>query len=512
MKTWYFNYELLDELVLSQRSATAGSHRSLDYLPGTAFLGAVADRLYRQLSPEDAFTVFHSGQVRFCNALPVKGKQLARPMPLSFHERKDDPATPAQLESEKVFNFIHPAAQEKCRENGKQPRQLRTGWLLENGQIIKPRRAYRMKTAINPETGIAAEGQLFGYQSLQPGECFQGEVQCDDSVSADLCEKILQALGGTLRLGRSRSAQYGRVQSRIAEARPQDKTPDQRKKIVCWLQSDLACSRDGVPLLAPQPAELGLASEGRLLIGESFIRTRRYTPYNSYRRLPDMERQVIVAGSVLSYEFPHGFSLEDEARCRAGLGEYREGGLGQVLVNPALFSGTHPVFSGAYLPETAETVERPDHPLVNWLDSRAAASDQEGKLNRWLENKVRDWVARQESARRFAGLAHFIDAGPSPTQWGNVQEKAMHNAPASLFGLLFSAEDCLCRGAEDWERPIGSGWGEDSNLRNWLQNSLNETTQEVRNNIPHAAARLAAAIHKRLNDGTWEKLLDARKE
>ena len=52
--------ELLDDLVFSSRSATSGAHSSLDRIPGSALWGLVASELYGQLSPADAWLLFHS--------------------------------------------------------------------------------------------------------------------------------------------------------------------------------------------------------------------------------------------------------------------------------------------------------------------------------------------------------------------------------------------------------------------------------------------------------------------
>lgn len=57
---------LIDELVLSERSATLGGHRGLDYIPGAALLGAAAQRLYGKLAtgPCLAGLPFRQGPVR----------------------------------------------------------------------------------------------------------------------------------------------------------------------------------------------------------------------------------------------------------------------------------------------------------------------------------------------------------------------------------------------------------------------------------------------------------------
>lgn len=501
-------------LVLSERSATFGSHRSLDYLPGAAFLGAVASQLYSKLTQEESFLIFHSGSVRFCNALPHSESGMGRPIPLSLHERKNEPVERRQPNSKQLFNFAHPEGQKRCRANGAQPRQLRSGWLTETGQVLQPARSYRMKTAVESTTGRAAEGQLFGYESLQPGLCFQGEVQFDNSVHEALQKKVLDAIKGTLRLGRSRSAQYGRVTCAIqTTAMPQQLT-DLQGRLVLWLQADMACSRDGVPVFSPTLADLGLNCKGTLDVGASFIRCRSYAPYNGHRRLPDIERQVICAGSVLIYTLESVPSDQDRLTIAQGLGDWRESGLGQVLANPPLLAGIHPEFVQGQTENNqhAQSVAQPQHPLVGWLLFASGGTRSDSRMKEWVEHKLLEWAVRQESCRRFAGLESFELAGPTRTQWGAVQEKAklVRDNKQQLISLLFASDAGLCRGGEDWERPFGSGWPNQTNLREWLLECINEP--EVGSNVGLVIARLAGEIQKSLTTNSWMRRLPTKKQ
>ncbi len=507
MKRYTVNCELLDEVVLSERGATAGAHRSLDYLPGAAFLGAAAARIYAQISEADAFTVFHSGRVRFCNALPLSDGLLALPVPLCLHERKNEPAGRDAPDVARLFNFVHEEARDVCRADGGQPRQLRAAWLTDIGKMIRPARGYRMKTAVEATTGRAAEGQLFGYESLLPGTRFAGEIQFDDDVPETLCRSVLDSLGGTLRLGRSRSAQYGRVRCALAPASTSVAPARKAQRLVLWLISDLAASRDGVPTFSPEPRDLGLSAPGMLDAAASFIRTRRYTPYNTHRRLPDLERQVIVAGSVLVYRLDTPLSEGDYADLTAGLGDGRESGLGQVSVNPPLLTDLPIQFRSATTkaPDGA-AIATPVHALARWLASASRGADADSALKDWVERMVGEWARRQESARRFAGLRTFDAGGPTRTQWGVVQGAAK-NARTDrrvLEAALFGEAHGICRGADDWERPLGPGW-EESDLRDWLKARVGD--KEASANAGLVIARLAGAIQKTLGEKSYRELI-----
>ena len=84
-----FEVTLKDNVIISQSSATIGQHQSLDYIPGSVFLGIAAARLYSDFDKDQiAWDVFHSGQVRFGNATLAANGERSMPVPMAFHTRK----------------------------------------------------------------------------------------------------------------------------------------------------------------------------------------------------------------------------------------------------------------------------------------------------------------------------------------------------------------------------------------------------------------------------------------
>ncbi len=91
MKSIEYVIILKEPCVFSERNASEGAHRGLDYVPGSALLGAVASRLYSKLDVNESFKLFHSGHVRFGNAYPVnKQGRCTYPLPLSWVRQKKD--------------------------------------------------------------------------------------------------------------------------------------------------------------------------------------------------------------------------------------------------------------------------------------------------------------------------------------------------------------------------------------------------------------------------------------
>ncbi|KAI5911978.1 hypothetical protein PA01_00085 [Azoarcus sp. PA01] len=213
-----FDIVLEQPVIISQQSATAGAHQSLDYIPGSAVLGLAAARLYATLPAAAAWTFFHSGRVRFGDGLPVTASgELAYPVPLSWHTYKGESARSAgdTLRAEALFDpTLHATSTER------QPVQLRGGYATVAGQFLQPAHESTLKTAIDPDTGMAAESQLFGYQALSAGQWFRTTIRADEDIDATLWQTLLTHLAGPARLGRSRSAQFGAVRFAAADAAP----------------------------------------------------------------------------------------------------------------------------------------------------------------------------------------------------------------------------------------------------------------------------------------------------
>ncbi len=166
MNTQHFNIQLKQPLIVSQQAATAGQHQSLDYIPGSAILGMVASQLYAQLTPEEALQVFHSGAVRFSDALPVHQGQTAYPVPLCWHHSKGtDYHRKDCLDPKEIYDV---SRKDRAQLAGKQPVQLRQFYVTEQGRRWQPNKVQTLKTAIDADKNSAADGQLFGSkQSLR---------------------------------------------------------------------------------------------------------------------------------------------------------------------------------------------------------------------------------------------------------------------------------------------------------------------------------------------------------
>ncbi len=495
MKQQALKIELLDDCVFSATPATEGGHESLDRIPGAALLGAAASRLYTDLERGDAFTVFHSGKVRFGDGLPWDGHNIGWPVPRCWHYPKTEGANKDDfLIADNLYNFAVESISKL--PDGQQPKQLRDGYVHADGRYSKPAHSLRLKTAIDPATGRADEGRLFGYDALHRGQTFLSVIEADDEVEDTLFERVVEALQGQVLLGRSRSAEYGRARITLVEL-PELPQPsaDGDDSLTLWLLSDLALTdARGQPTLQPDGEALGLPG-AQVVWERTFLRGRRYSPWNAARHGYDRERLVLEAGGVITLQLNGHGRGEAIGALEKGVGLYREAGLGRLWIDPPLLRDEHPAFAGrsAAKPDTT-TAPEPDHPLVGWLKA-AAGVDWKTEAEQKAREFEKTYLEKLDESRHINGIPDRVAYGPSSSQWGTVLEKARSATGDALHRALFEGDDAVIKPkGEGWDIEVKDDQGYHS-LAAWLKG------QFARHNTdPKAYAHFVRLLARRLQD------------
>lgn len=388
---------LENELALSQSSASVSGGRTLKYIPGAALFGAAATH-YSEFGAERAFELFQSSRVRFENGLLEVGGVRALPIPLSFHREKG-------IEHGPVFNLAVGA-----RPKEKQLEPIGEGYFTHAQEFASVHTAYTMRTSVE-EHGRARDGFLFGMELLKEGQAFRARLRAELAGDLEDVKKLL--LGQTARLGRSRTAELGKVRVEAAESGTNfELVAGRTKRLVVLCVSDLALRDDetGAPRLEPRGSDFGV-NRARLDLGRSFLRFRRYSPFNGYRRRPDLERQVIVAGSVLVFDDADIDLDTVRAHVESGAGEYTRDGLGEVLVQPRFLEEET-------LSIRAATAKKTSVPT--------AAPEPSDELGRWLRTRNDAERHQRDAFEHSRSLADAMKCYRTvPTaQWGEIRSIA----------------------------------------------------------------------------------------
>ena len=295
-----------------------------------------------------------------------------------------------------------------------------------------------------------------------------------------------------IRIGRSKFTEYGRVKAEILGTTTEKKIPDiiGQKELTLWLRSDMAIrDNHGSPVLLPtDPTWIGLP-EGA--VNTAFVRYRSYAPYNVYRQGRDVEQQVLLAGSVIKFEFDEPLTKCHAEILAGGLGVHREAGLGAVEVNPKLLADSQPCFELAYkqtsitLPSTDRATENVSSesksPLIAFLEKRAGRTSSQQDSKQWAVDKLEMLRTQYLSARNYNGIKDEQAFGPGRSQWRRVYEATMGATPDEVISKLFTDHDCVCRvgnneraGDDDWSIDISQG----GTLSGWLKQEVESIRDE----------------------------------
>jgi hypothetical protein len=258
-------------------------------------------------------------------------------------------------------------------------------------------------------------------------------------------DAVSSALAGTVRVGRSRSAEYGLLATEKIRSQVALPQPDTGSNLIIYCVSDLALSdsANGSPVLAPAGSYFGVPV-ACLQEEQSYLRIRRYAPFNGKRRRFDVERQVIAKGSVLVFKTDSALTKDEldalQARLERGVGLYRQDGLGQVLVNPPFLSDFK--FTAA-APQPVPVLETPVQdeipPLAAWLQTRARARDEEQEVIRQVHEWIKDLT--KENC-------------PKNSQWGQLREFALHGK--DVADILARVQQLCTEGVsrKQWARKV----------------------------------------------------------
>ena len=332
--------------VFSKRAATEGEHQTLAHPTGAALLGWAARR-YDTFGEDDRYTIFHSGDVRFSNALPLtEDGAIAYPAPQLITQPKH--AKGGVVDGALVRDQLRVGRKPPKPTQDDEAQYEAIGkalFITADARVVAAQLGSRLRTATSG--GRAAAGQLFGYEHISPDQVprYAATIEAE-GLSDAAWNRLLDIFrgDGDIHLGRASNTSYGgayncnlHLPDDNVQVWPRGGVATGASHVRVWALSDLALVDDeGSPSFQPTAAMLGLPGEGRLDGADSAIGVRRYAPWNGKLRSRDLERQVIEAGSVITFSYDTPLPQCDGLGV---VGVWRETGLGRIWVAPPLLEG-----------------------------------------------------------------------------------------------------------------------------------------------------------------------------
>lgn len=323
---------------------------SFDYIPGSQIRGLLIHRYIGRNGLQasdvagnaDCRRLFFDGTTRYLNAyLLTKNAQRSLPTPLALRKQRSD-------ESGRAYNASHPEWNDDMRleaEDDDQLKGLDASFCVQNGDgsltLYKPQPntvsihvlRERPKGRATPD-----QGAVFQYDALSPGQWFAGVILVDADDDYNTIRGLLEPQ--TAWLGRSRSAEYGRVR---IELQPEH-TGSWREAggyipralgthaTITLLSDTIVRDESGnvVSKLTDETLSRYLGATVSIRAYHSFSESIPHGGFNRTWQMPLVQTPALKAGSVIAFELSPDENLNLARLEEQGIGEGRAEGLGRV--------------------------------------------------------------------------------------------------------------------------------------------------------------------------------------
>ena len=450
MKRYQYTCTLLTDAVITSMAATEGYKESLDYIPGSKFLGIVAGRLYDEAHAEKTLDLFHNGNVKFGDARPFNEDEEYLKVPLSWYYEK----------GKSLFDEIY--LHHDLPKDLPQLKQFRSGYFSpKSKKYISIPQSFSLKSAQDRKNRKSEDGKMFGYFSLKSGSKWTFTI---DDITSKYADEIKHILEGRHRIGRSRSAEYGLVEIKFEKEIQPVSSKNLDGELIIYAKSNLAFINEETGNYTSQPTAKQLTGidAAEVLWDKSQVRTRNYKTWNRKRFNKDSDRIIIEAGSVFVVRLNETISSDFFDN---GIGSHKNEGFGEVLTNPDFLNFKNEFklnkFEIQYQDFFAVNKGDNDDVLLQSLLKIKNQNDIEFQI----DQKVNAFVANHKGD--FSGI--------SKSQWGTLRNYGKNIQDYDYFKtLIFDKESgFLYKGQSenDWRQ---------NNRRGILEKELEALSQGMR--------------------------------
>lgn len=455
MKAITYRIYLEQPLLATQMLGDPNNSISFDYIPGSSIRGMLINRYIERhnlaetniLNDTNCRRLFFSGETRYLHAYPLtSNERRSLPTPRSLLKQKTaklEPSSPIP-----VYNAGHEEWTEEEYREVEQEDTLKpvtqNFWLPSDASTItlynkeQPNQlAVHVQRDRSKGRATRAQGAVFQYDALAPGQWFIGIILVDTDTDATTIGDLMQP--DIAWLGRSRSANYGRVRiipdpdaksdwREIGDTHPLIAA---KSFVTLTLLSDtLLRDTDGQPIatLAHQPiAHEPTHEDPRLLLDDtilsaylgvkvlidcnhSFTASIQLGGFNRTWRLPLQQAYALRAGSVIVFEPQAALDASSIRRLeQQGIGERRTEGYGRIAFSWDLDMQLN-AHVGALFSQREET--KPLSPTAQVLAQRMAKRLLEQQIEQSITLFVRDEVIQRSGV---------IASMPKNSQLGRVR-------------------------------------------------------------------------------------------
>lgn len=337
--------KLLSPVILSSDVEDSNLTGTLDYIPATSILGLFAGKYIYKAQLKEAHlddnfnNWFLKGDLIFTNAYISEKEE---------YDEIDMLPTPLCLKKEKtggkIFNVLLNDVDEQLKSA--------PSYSYIYGNTIKtrePEKKINFHHTRDRLTGHTKDKGIFNYEALLPDQVFKGKIYGDPETLTTFKETFKEIF--LARLGKSRSAEYGRVKiflSEIGETETQilgvEDFEEREPVLLTFISPCILLNEHGFSDPSFSCLEYHLDKiwgKNSFKIKSCIMKTTSIENYISVWGMKRPLETAIAAGSTIKLHFKEHLSYEEVNKgllylVEQGIGERRGDGFGRVKVNMAM--------------------------------------------------------------------------------------------------------------------------------------------------------------------------------
>lgn len=431
MQRLKYTITTLSPVLLPVNTGDPNTVNTCTFINGSAILGAYAHRYIASklthLSKSDQAcqdptfcSWFLQGGLMFTNAYPVNPKtgQVHHISPFSIHKEKNDSLINGKPYIDLLFT---------------DPKKLDVstksldGYIRMEGERLETcsvNTSLNFHHARNPKTGTTEEGLIFNYESIDAGQTFEGNIIGEPDALNEFLQFAHATNENRLHLGRSKNAQYGGIEMKIASDQPEQFFSE--VDALCLEEPDFDDDTLSLTLLSDLILynEEGFSTTDvayleKLLgvkIGKTYLKTGYVENFVSVWGLPKPSEACFKAGSAFLVE-----ACNDPKRLlkfqQEGIGERRHEGFGRIVLDWQTARNGLKKF-----PKGQNDLKRPALPVPTFARNM-------------IEQTVKDVIVKKIKLAAITKANQFIHL-PGRSQIGRLEAMAQASTQQELIKKL----------------------------------------------------------------------------
>lgn len=332
MKQLKYRIKTLSPLLVTNNTGDPNMVSTKEYISGTAILGALAGMYIAKNNLTNAHkdpefnSWFLNGSLKFTNAYIISYNERNQimnncPIPISIQKDKDD--------ENAIYDLLY-------NETDKATKIIGGFGKMDNGSIYeqKIRKSLNFHHERDPLSGTTKKGIIFNYESIDAGQTFEGAIIGEEGDLNNLFTffgKIFET-----NIGRSRSAQYGKISFEFVNNTPEDIPVNTAKeKISLTLLSDtIIYNKYGFSTTDVTELENELKKRlgNKIKIEKSFIKAGEIENFVSVWRLRKPSETCFLKGSCFLLSGINNNSDKLKELQINGIGKRTQEGFGRVAI------------------------------------------------------------------------------------------------------------------------------------------------------------------------------------